>query len=549
MHKYNNLKACAALVLAVFLCIGLLGSCSEDKQPLLGVEKPQWDKFVTFTTDEVKIHKAPSDDSPVLVSDFEDCECDMPDYSYGWSDTPERKGYSRSETTLGSGQVCPLLADEGEWLKVYVGTEEIWEAFEGYVKKSQCSEVTPQPITSDVLSALQDKCYTCFGLVAEGPLAGLCPVCKYGEMDEVYFALAELVDGCLLQPEPKKIVSVQYPQADEMPIQIVSEDDGWQIAYGKNHCYRLSTETEPTTLLNTRQLSAEQVDSLYQFMHNDSPRFMTVGYYVPTVSSEHLFTFYVPLEASAASDEQAEAPAEQEEEKAVTGYKVVGKEMNYRLMAEQGGEWIETGITSDMFSMYISDQRDYDEDGHVEALVFESNGGNAADPLPYVVYYDKESATFGQTSEIELADPEIEKWNGKWSFVMKYGVHTDRWVYENHSVRQVENKTESVGKADKVIKRSDYFAEDDEEDGTQWVSYDLDDDGVADRLCFYHCFCKWLLWGAQMQLQKIEWGKGGETETSCCGEEFKFLQHKTNGVRDILVGDYLYRWDGTEYKE
>ena len=276
----------------------MLASCGEkEAQPaLLGVEKPAWQRFVMMADDnEVQIHQSASDDSPVLVRDTEDCECDMPEMDDAWSDAPTREGFSRFELTASKGRVLPLLAEEGDWLKVYFVDLDGWSMHEGYVRKSQVKEVRPAPITAELLAQRQEQepTYTCYNLLAEGPLAGLCFESSYGDYDELCFTLEELVDGCLLEPEPKQSVTLEYPQEGTTAISLEQrESEGNVLCYGPAHQWKRAADSEPTSLLDTHLLSSEQCDSIYQLMKNAEPEWMRVTYYFPDAPEEQRFVVY-----------------------------------------------------------------------------------------------------------------------------------------------------------------------------------------------------------------------------------------------------------------
>ena len=182
---------------------------------------------------------------------------------------------------------------------------------------------------------------------------------------------------------------------------------------------------------------------------------------------------------------------------------------------------------------------------------YPGSGGSGCPENNYFVYYDKDSRSFKQTDIFKhYSQPEKEDWNGKTSYVQRYGLHTDRYVFENHQLRQVEDKTKDVGASLRKWTRESLFNKDTDESKT--VHFDIDEDGTEEVLTLTHFTSHLYEEGECMSLDKITWESG--RESNCpgmyTGRSLTILESITNGMHDILIGDaYLYRWNGKIYEE
>lgn len=308
--------------------------------------------------------------------------------------------------------------------------------------------------------------------------------------------------------------------------------------YGKDIAKSIEQEWGTEHSLDWNKVSENQLAELFKSALNDGPK-----------GSPFILT-YNEIKANMGGA----AISENMEEKELSGfsYLVGNAEFGLDLYVDVDGEKIPTGISGTAETLDIFHQYDFDGDGEKEALVYEWGGGNAAYP-PYIVYYDKESKAFKKAEGFETifgeSDVDLEPWKGKQSIVVKAGLETSRYIYENYQLKKVESKTADMGPELMTFTCKQLF--DSNSEGEKSVNLDLNDDGLEEKLVFTsndsHAFDD----GNAMMLEKIIWGDG--TETFGCHQvasSFTFLMCLTAGVHDMITnGRQLQKWSGEEYKE
>lgn len=232
---------------------------------------------------------------------------------------------------------------------------------------------------------------------------------------------------------------------------------------------------------------------------------------------------------------------------------VVGRgEYGLELFAKTNDGNVATGISGTAEKLDIIHQYDFDGDGEKEALVYEWGGGNADYP-PYIVYYDKDSKSFKKAEGFETIfgenDVEFESWKGKQSILVKAGIETSRYIFENRQIKKVESKTADVGAELMTYTCEGLFGNSSEENSS--VSFDLNGDGLNEKLIFKHDDSPAFSDGKAMMLEKIIWAN--ESETFGCHQTastFTFLESMTSGVRNMVTdGRQLHKWTGEEYDD
>ena len=308
--------------------------------------------------------------------------------------------------------------------------------------------------------------------------------------------------------------------------------------YGKDMAKSIEQEWGTEHSLDWNKVSESQLADLFKNALNDGPK-----------GSPFILT-YNEIKANMGGA----AISENMEEKELSGfsYLVGNAEFGLDLYVDVDGEKFPTGISGTAETLDIFHQYDFDGDGEKEALVYEWGGGNAAYP-PYIVYYDKESKAFKKAEGFETIfgenDVDLEPWKGKQSIVVKAGLETSRYIYENYQLKKVESKTVDMGPELMTYTCKQLFGNNSE--GEKSVNLDLNDDGIDEKLVFTnndsHAFDD----GNAMMLEKIIWGDG--TETFGCHQvasSFTFLMSLTAGVHDMITnGRQLQKWTGEEYKE
>lgn len=535
----------AAAVIAVIF--GIWQCCKGGNDNLLNVEKPHWEKFVIVKTEGISLYKEPTEDSPKLMLAIENIESDVCDFQFRWSDQGKKRGYTVSEYSPYIKAVMPVLEDIGEWYKVHVElfVEHFVEPTEAYVNKKWCQEVKPQPITVNVLEQVDNTSPRCDYIVQKGQFKWLCFTAYFQPIEGQYFEMGQLIDGVLIYPEPKDIF---LNPSNSSGISLVKNEnyDNYTLSYNDNRSRHLDGYGE--RIFDTRTLTETEIENIYNTIKLDHPSFVRASYYFPDVDAEELVTFTYRKNSSSMLNSNENDMVQE----GVKNYRVSEENALRRLMVDLDEEETFTGVENDWVKLLY--EHDFDGDGYNEALILENCGGSSCLEQVCIVYYDKNENTFKQTDYCDSgADPIVEMWNDKMSIVQRYGIRQDRYVYENHSLKQVEKTIQEVGKPAKKWVRSDLFEE--KVDDQKEVLADVDGDGIDETLAFGHDTSHASGYGQYMSLYKIRWADGrvaGENEDLglFTSDSYVLLETKTNGIRDILVGDtYLFRWNGTKYEE
>lgn len=510
---------------------------------LLNVQKPSWEKFVMVNSEDVLLYKEPSATSSKLMWAMENIESDMCDFQFRWEDQGKKRGYIVSNYELAIKAVMPVLEDVGGWYKVQV-EEPMAGVTEAYINKKWCKEVVPQPITEDILERVDRALYRCDYVVKDGNMKGLCLSTSFQELEGELFMMGQMMDGVLIYPETQAVY-INHNTSSGMSFK-KNEDfaGGYILTYGADRSFKIDSNP---VVFNTRSLTAEEVEYIYQSIKIDSPKSFEAYYYFPEAGQDRLISFSYSLDSSVAT---AEAIDDRPEE-GVKNYTVKGEEGEQQLMAELDEEQVFVGVANEQIS--IIHEEDFDGDGYNEALVSETCNGHGCIPEIYVVYYDKYAKEFKQTNRCEsYIYPEIETWNEKTSFVQSYGVRKDRYIYEDYRIKQVEKEVQHVGKTLKKWTRLELFEE--SEAGEKVVSVDIDGDGIDETLVFGHNDSFACGNGRDMFVDKIKWQDGRSLGDEYFGlrsaSSFALLENSTNGMHDLLLNDaYPFRWNGTAYEE
>ena len=239
-------------------------------------------------------------------------------------------------------------------------------------------------------------------------------------------------------------------------------------------------------------------------------------------------------------------------------YKVTGDDPNTQLVAVVNGEEMVIGSINYIFGndnfgkMEVFAQEDFNGDGVKEALVSDSNIGNAGGTTWAFITY-KGDGSFEKSnlfSEASYYEPEITTVDGQ--KVLDF-ISTDmgqRIVRERHGLRNGNAvsldlpKTSSQAYTPLKTVNMDDLGEDGE------FSFDINDDGSSERIKTtgsYH-FSR----AFEMQLNgtlydfsvSANWGAG----------TLYILKSTTQGLHDLMVEDgsgirQIYKWDGATYTE
>lgn len=515
------------------------------KNNLLPIVKPQWETFVMVTIPNAPLYKEADENSPRLMYAMENLESDIADFQFRWSDQGKKRGYTLSDYSLQPNEVLPVLEEKEDWLKVHVEAPYGGQTA-AYVRKAWCREVTPSPITDEVLLRIAKGSWRCDNVVKSGKWKGLCFTTTNSEMEEESLQMGIIDENCLLFPEQSTVWCTQSMDGST-GFEKVEESGAapyYRLTYSQEQRY--SIDGEDKFVFNTQLLTEEEMENIYNSIKHDAPAYVTASYYFPEVDADRLFSFTYS-NASA-------APVITEDDRVQEGvrnYTIEDVDDQTRLMAELDEEKVFAGVENDIVE--ILHEEDFDGDGYNEVLISESCSGSGCIPEAYVVYYDKDAKEFKHTNSCESnVGPAIEKQDGKTVIVQKEGLKTIKYVYEDHALKLVGKDIVHVGKILKTFTRAALFPEDSDGDETT-VEADIDGDGTSEILVFGHDTSHACDNGKAMFLDRIQWADGriiNDYFGLFSSPSFAILESSTNGMHDVLLNDaHLFRWNGSKYEE
>lgn len=288
-------KIILTLMAASLLCVGLTACGGEASlNNPLNVEAPAWQQFVHPKGDNVIVYKKADVNSPHLQFAAEPCDGDACDFKILWSDEKAPRGWDINEETANSYSAYPILAEEGDFYKVYYSREWLG-AVEGYIKKEECNVVKPSVLTQELIDSIGNLEFRRDYLVQEGDLKNLCLSSYLGEYDETMFDMGQLCGNCLVYVKTKPIML--QPSSEKASIQFSrnenDENESYLIAFGNDQLWQ-PNESSPS-VFDTRKLNEEQVRNIYNSIKIDIAKPTMVLYYLPDVSKERLMPFYIYL--------------------------------------------------------------------------------------------------------------------------------------------------------------------------------------------------------------------------------------------------------------
>lgn len=289
------------LVTSLFSGSSVTSKSDNTPSNLLNVEAPAWKEFVHPKTDGVKLYKSADSNSPRLQIAMEPCDGDACDTELIWSGEKKPRGWTANDWDTYVGDVFPVLADEGDYYKVYVSHEWLGAA-EAFIKKSECEVVKPVKITQEILDAIGKEGYRRDYVIQEGALKNLCFSSYYGDYDELMFCMGQLCDNCIVLVNTKAVWL--SPSDEDGPIEFSRSDndpnEAYQLAFGKNNCW--TSGENSSGLFDAQKLSEEQAESIYNAIRMDSTNVMQVLYYIPDVDKGNLKSFSISDVVMTAAD-------------------------------------------------------------------------------------------------------------------------------------------------------------------------------------------------------------------------------------------------------
>ena len=539
-HKQYYICGAIAAVIIAALIGGWFYFHKPSGDSLLGLQKPKWEKFVHMKEKETAFFQSPDPNSPRLMQACNSEGCGI-DYQYLWTGDKPNDGYKELENFKyeDATSVFPVVEEQDGWYKVQItGLGDVREA---YVEKAQCEEVKPEPITQEILSNISSD----YNLQEKGKNKNLCFALNTEE-EIARLRVGELLDGnCLAFPfayeataEESDTTATSYFEVSDYTSDDGSKSYSFSIYYNPS---RIVAKDDYKTF-DTKSLTEEEMTDIVTKVTSIKQKldWITYEYYFPSVSTEHLFSFRVFDEPS--NEETSSAT----EEKKVTDYKVENK----TLLALVDGSWVTTGFTTEgTFELYRME--DLDGDGNQEIILQDYEGNYIENP--FIIYYDKNTDTFIKTDGLELETPptiEIAA-DGQKLLVQNEGLQTIKYSYANGVATKVSDKMKTIGKVRKTLKMEDVYPGEDDY-GERNMTFDFDGDGEDENVTFYRGQSHADGYGRYMTILFIKWADGREIgqqdDYIISATTFRFLEHQTNGMPDIIADNQLRKWNGSNYE-
>ena len=282
----GGIIAILAIIIGIFTYTGLRNSGGND---LLPVEKPTWEKFVVITQDTPLFKETDMGSSKLAVT-MEDLESDAIVRNFKWNDVPDRRGWTSYDVMVSKDAVLPVVSENGDWYRVVYEDSEMGPA-EGYVQKTNCREVKPEPITAELLAHMTDYNghKANFGLQNEGKYKNICFISIMADMDGNCVDVAVLTDGKLINPLTRRIFTAWQRCADA-----AFEDVEGQLAYRE--------DMEQDGMFDARNIKTEaDAELLFNAMPMNQSDYQKVAYFFPEISKTKLFVFTQNFEEASSS--------------------------------------------------------------------------------------------------------------------------------------------------------------------------------------------------------------------------------------------------------
>lgn len=533
-YAISGIIAVALIGIISFFAFG--GNKQSDN--ILGLQKPTWKKFVVVNGNDAYLYRQPDTNSDELKDSGCDGDCDP---IYVWNEADLQEGYQIQNNVVSDGLVYPVIEETSDWYKVHISQYNVREA---WIKKSACTEVKPEPITTATIKKISYG-WENYRFIEEG---------KYKDM---FFRTYEMFagndvqmgvldNGVLLASTAATDVNIYYELEESLrwidTSNAPNEDFAiYQLAItDKLH----KDEVSDGVLLDPSKLSDVDIETLVTTFKPGKKDGVNAYYYFPTVNDKDIIRFTIYPDGSDSTDNNETTASN--DQGSVSDYKV---EDNV-LYAKMGEEWIATDITSEYNEIMIDKKHDLDNNGDMEAIVYESDERELY--RPFIVYYDKEESAFKKTENLEFNSMPTTQTttDGNMQLLQREGI---RWiVYSFHegNLKRIEDRTKDVGRVRTTLRMNDYFANDGT--GSQTISIDIDGDGEEESVVIHRDESHAGGYGEYMSICIIRWQDGreigSENNNVVSGATIKILEKIHNGMPDIIADNYLKRWNGNDYE-
>lgn len=541
-EKNNRTLTYAISGIIAIALIGIISffafSGNKQSDNILGLQKPTWKKFVVVNGDDAYLYRQPDTNSDELKESGCDGDCDP---IYVWTEADLQEGYHIQNNVVSDGLVYPVIEETSEWYKVHISQYNVREA---WVKKSACTEVKPEPITTATIKKMSYG-WENYRFIEEG---------KYKDMFfrtyEMFagndMQMGVLDNGVLLSSTAATDVNIYYELEESLrwidTSNAPNEDFAiYQLAItDKLH----KDEVSDGVLLDPSKLSDVDIETLVTTFKPGKKDGVNAYYYFPTVNDKDIIQFTIYPDGSDSTDNNETTASN--DQGSVSDYKV---EDNV-LYAKMGEEWIATDITSEYNEIMIDKKHDLDNNGDMEAIVYESDERELY--RPFIVYYDKEVSAFKKTENLEFNSMPTTQTttDGNMQLLQREGIRWIIYSFREGNLKRIEDRTKDVGRVRTTLRMNDYFANDGT--GNQTISIDIDGDGEEESVVIHRDESHAGGYGSYMSIQIIRWQDGreigSEDNNVVSGATLKILEKIHNGMPDIIADNYLKRWNGNDYE-
>lgn len=533
-YALGGIIAIALIGIISFFAFG--GNKQSDN--ILGLQKPTWKKFVVVNGNDTYLYRQPDTNSDELKDSGCDGDCDP---IYVWTEADLQEGYHIQSNVVSDGLVYPVIEETSDWYKVHISQYNVREA---WVKKSACTEVKPEPITTATIKKMSYG-WENYRFIEEG---------KYKDMFfrtyEMFagndMQMGVLDNGVLLASTAATDVNIYYELEESLRWIDTSDASNEDFAI-----YQLAItdklhkdEVSDGVLLDPSKLSDVDIETLVTTFKPGKKDGVNAYYYFPTVNDKDIIRFTIYPDGSDSTNNN-ETTASNDKGN-VSDYKV---EDNV-LYAKMGEEWIATDITSEYNEIMIDNKHDLDNNGDMEAIVYESDERELY--CPFIVYYDKEESAFKKTENLEFNSMPTTQTttDGNMQLLQREGIRWIIYSFREGNLKRIEDRTKNVGRVRTTLRMNDYFANDGT--GNQTISIDIDGDGEEESVVIHRDESHAGGYGSYMSIQIIRWQDGreigSEDNNVVSGATLKILEKIHNGMPDIIADNYLKRWNGNDYE-
>lgn len=533
-YALGGIIAIALIGIISFFAFG--GNKQSDN--ILGLQKPTWKKFVVVNGNDTYLYRQPDTNSDELKDSGCDGDCDP---IYVWTEADLQEGYHIQSNVVSDGLVYPVIEETSDWYKVHISQYNVREA---WVKKSACTEVKPEPITTATIKKMSYG-WENYRFIEEG---------KYKDMFfrtyEMFagndMQMGVLDNGVLLASTAATDVNIYYELEESLRWIDTSDASNEDFAI-----YQLAItdklhkdEVSDGVLLDPSKLSDVDIETLVTTFKPGKKEGVNAYYYFPTVNDKDIIRFTIYPDGADSTDNN-ETTASNDKGN-VSDYKV---EDNV-LYAKMGEEWIATDITSEYNEIMIDKKHDLDNNGDMEAIVYESDERELY--RPFIVYYDKEESAFKKTENLEFNSMPTTQTttDGNIQLLQREGIRWIIYSFREGNLKRIEDRTKDVGRVRTTLRMNDYFANDGT--GNQTISIDIDGDGEEESVVIHRDESHAGGYGSYMSIQIIRWQDGreigSEDNNVVSGATLKILEKIHNGMPDIIADNYLKRWNGNDYE-